>query len=370
MKRFILFICFGLFIILAYCQSKGMHIEWDSSSRHFVNEGSYARVKKLINGDLCLVYGYGPDIWLRKSIDGGKNWQTAIKVSSDERYIYTNSELLQLQNGWLLYMWNARPKKENLYEYKIMAAISRDEGDSWEEEQVLYAAEKIFCDGCWEPAALQLPSGEIQVYFANEGPYTQSSEQEITLLRSYDNCESWSVPQTVSFRAGSRDGMPVPLMLQNGSGIVMAIEDNGIAGRFKPVIIRTNDNWHSGVVDAGSPYRTHALDERCQLPDSIYAGAPYIIQLTNGATMLSVQSTEGRCGTNEKFANMQVYIGDDNACNFADPSAPFPTLEPHAQALWSSLCQIDENTVMAVSSLGGMKKDNGIWIVTGKIVID
>ena len=34
-------------------------------------------------------------------------------------------------------------------------------------------------DGCWEPAMAQLPDGEVQLFFANESPYRQSSEQEL-----------------------------------------------------------------------------------------------------------------------------------------------------------------------------------------------
>ena len=55
----------------------------------------------------------------------------------------------------------------------------------------------------------QLPNGEVQVYFANEGPYTHSNEQEISMMTSVDNGKTWGGYKTVCFRAGSRDGMPV-----------------------------------------------------------------------------------------------------------------------------------------------------------------
>lgn len=368
MKKHIVFVCLFLISVLAYCQCGKTEIKWDYSSRKFVNTGVYARVKKLSCGKLCLVYSQGPSIWIRKSEDEGKSWLPAIKVSENELYNYTNSELLQLQNGWLFYTWNARPRKENVHEYKIMGAISKDGGNTWENEQTIYKAGKNFHNGCWEPIALQLPDGEIHLYFANEFPYPDSYEQEITLLRSFDNGTLWSIPQTVSFRKGKRDGMPVPICLQDGKTIALAIEDNGIAGTFKPVIIQTKDNWKGGTVKAGSPHRTHALAARYQLPDSIYAGAPYLIQLNNGTTLLSVQSSENRNGTNEKFANLQVYIGDENARNFSNPSTPFPMLAPQAHALWNSLCQINDSTIMAVSSLGGLDKENGIWTVIGKII--
>ena len=78
--------------------------------KNFVNTGVYARVKKLAAGELCLVYSQGPTIWIRKSTDEGQSWLPAIKVSEDERYNYTNSELLQLQKR-LVALYMERPSQ-------------------------------------------------------------------------------------------------------------------------------------------------------------------------------------------------------------------------------------------------------------------
>src|SRR5690606_35129826 len=114
-----------------------------------------------------------------------------------------------------------------------------------------------------EPAAIQLPNGQIQLFFANEGPYTGSSEQNISLLRSNDLGETWTVdPEIVSFRAGSRDGMPVPLLLQGSDEVIVAIEDNGKVN-FKPYIIRNNliENW-AVAVGPSHENRQYALATR------------------------------------------------------------------------------------------------------------
>ena len=81
------------------------------------------------------------------------------------------------------------------------------------------------------------------------------------MLRSTDNCATWEDPVVVSFRPTSRDGMPVPLCLQNGKSLVFAIEDNGLNGNFKPVIIHSSvaDSWRSGTVTGSSPHRWSAL---------------------------------------------------------------------------------------------------------------
>ena len=266
-------------------------------------------------------------------------------------------------------MWNARPHRDTGLPFKIMYSTSDDSGKSWSEARDLYIAHAEFQNGCWEPIALQLPDGEVQIYFANEAPYTESSEQEISLMRSYDNGDTWSPAEKVSFRAGYRDGMAVPIYLPHSKEIAVAIEDNGIRGRFKPVIVRTRNNWADGFVAATDERREEALTPDYTVHDTIYAGAPYLIRLGKNHTLLSVQSTEGRKGRNEQFANMQVYVGDRDAHNFCNRSTPMPNLSENGSVLWNSLTQIDEDTVIAVMSVSGMGRGkSGVWTAKGKIV--
>jgi hypothetical protein len=48
-------------------------------------------------------------------------------------------------------------------------------------------------------------------------------------------------------------------------------------------------------------------------------------------------------------------------------TTPFPDLPEAACALWGSLCQTDDDTLIAVSDINGLPEKNGIWIVTAKI---
>jgi hypothetical protein len=218
--------------------------------------------------------------------------------------------------------------------------------------------------GCWEPAQAQLPSGEIQLFFANEKPYPTTNEQEITLLRSFDNGGNWSIPQTVSYRAGSRDGMAVPLILAGQKGMVISIEDNGLAGTFKPAIIYTSlsDNWTPPYADGSSTRRWGA--PQTPLPSAIYAGASYIRQFPTGETVLSVQSGEGRQspGTLD-YSQMVVYIGDATAKNFTNGSVPF-SVPAGSNGLWNSLFIKNATTVTAISQLttNGVQ---GLWAIDG-----
>ena len=315
-----------------------------------------------------MVYDVGRTAVIRFSDDNCESWSEPTKVAKAEGYTYTNCELLQLQSGELIYTWNARPLRDTGLPYKIMCALSDDGGKSWSKEKDLYIAGTEPRRGCWEPVAIELPSGEVQIYFANEAPYKASSEQEISMMRSYDEGKSWSYAERVSFRAGRRDGMAVPVFLPHSGEIAMAIEDNGIRGRFKPVIVRTKDNWKSGYVTGNDPRREEALATRCTVHDTIYAGAPYLIRLGDKHTLLSVQSTEGRKGSNHKYANMQVYVGDRDARKFCNRTTPLPDLDENGCALWNSLAQIDEKTVIAVMTVGGGGKGlNGIWTVKGEI---
>ncbi|MDP4278513.1 MAG: sugar-binding protein, partial [Bacteroidota bacterium] len=367
-RKTLLFIALICCSITAYPYQEGSRICWDYTTQRFATPGGYGRVVVLSTGKLALVYSCDYSIYYRTSSDKGITWSSPTTVGLNNLYYYTNAELLELKNGLLLYTWNARPRVDGSCPYKIMYKLSKDHGLTWGGEYTLYAADNYFINGCWEPKAIQLPSGEVQVYFSNEAPYTNSSEQDISMISSSDNCYTWNPIKILSFRAENRDGMPVPVYLKNNKGMAMSIEDNGIDGLFKPVIITTSNNWGNAPVLKDSPYRSQALSIKNRLASAVYAGAPYLIQLNNSETVLSTQSTEGRTGTNEVKANLQVYVGDASAHNFTNKSTPFPNLEADGSALWNSLCQIDDTTIMAVSSIGGTNGQNGLWTVKGTIV--
>jgi hypothetical protein len=357
----------------------GPHIEWDSKTLTLIHKGGhYARIIRLKNGELLCVYDFDRKLWVRHSADQGATWQTPVKVSEWTPGYLTNGELLALQDGTLLCFCNARPasamsrrKHRSVGDkpgaenpsFEIQVSRSRDAGRSWESAKTIYRAGSEMENGCWEPAAIQLPSGEIQLFFANESPYRHSGEQEITLLRSRDGGLAWSAPEPVSFRAKHRDGMPVPLALQSGDGIAVAIEDNGLLGAFKPVIIFSSitDNWKSGPVSGTSRQRWGAL--QTPLASKVYAGAPYLRQMPTGETILSFQQSDSG---DMKQSRMVVCVGDSKARNFAHAAYPFPQTAGASQ-LWNSLFVKNETTISAVSEtmINGIR---GIWCVDGRLV--
>lgn len=346
-------------------------IRWDKTSLRLIEQGGdYGRMVRLSDGSVACAYDRGGKMWVRHSKDGGSTFDEPVLVAAERDCSLTNASLLPLRDGTLLYFWNERPVAAIAYEHKpappgvltrpflIRMSRSGDGGTTWSVPQTLYTAGPNFQDGCWEPAAIQLPSGEIQVYFANEAPYTTTGEQEISLLRSGDEGKTWGPAERVSLRKDHRDGMPSPLVLANDRGIAVAIEDNGLDGdRFKPAIVSTplKENWQVGA-------ERHAalatpLDRRW------YAGAPFLVQLPSGVTLLSYQ--EGAEGT-MRHCRMAVCVGSDDARGFTNKTYPLPEGGRGGQ-LWNSLFVKDATTVTAVLTTT-VDNVNGIYAIDGHVV--
>ncbi len=351
-------------------------ITWDTATLRLIEAGGdYGRMARLKDGSIACVYNRASKMWIRHSTDDGLTWKEPILVAQEPDCWLTNADLLPLADGTLLYFWNERPVAALKYEHEkappgvltrpflIRAARSTDLGRNWSKPQTLYAAGNSFQDGCWEPVGLQLPSGEVQVYFSNEAPFETTAEQEITLMRSSDNGRTWSKAERIAMRKGHRDGMPVPLLLAGGRGIAVAIEDNGLASeRFKPVILHTSlaNNWRSGPVDGDSPRRWGALAE--PLPPAWYSGGPFLRQLPSGETVLSYQESED--GTLNR-CRMAVCVGDENARDFTNRTYPLP-LDPKGNQAWNSLFVKDARTLTAISN-ATVKGVRGIWAIDGRV---
>ncbi|MDP6524438.1 MAG: sialidase family protein [Kiritimatiellia bacterium] len=334
-------------------------IVWEHSTLvQITQRATYARMIRLDNGSLLCAYESRGKSYVRKSTDNGKSWDKAVLAAACSWGFAANPELLQLENGWILLPYNERPT-DRTHPYTIRVAVSKDRGLTWHENSLVYMADTLRTNGCWEPAAVQLANGEILLFFANESPYRTSNEQEISLVTSRDNGRTWSASRTASFRSGFRDGMPVPCVLKSGKGIVLAIEDRGLPGRntFQPAIVCSSIEapWPAPV-DGRSDRRWEALKN--PLKPDVYAGAPYLRQMPSGTTVLSVQVQDpGQAGP-----TMVVYLGNEDARRFSSPSKPFEN-GPGSKQKWGSLFVKDANTITALSSCLG-----GVWSIDGRIV--
>jgi hypothetical protein len=349
-------------VILVQSPLLAEEIKWDADHPVLIKAGGhYGRMARIDARTLISGYDFQRAMHVSLSHDEGTTWEAPVKVTSNPEGSLTNTELLVLKNGEILCFFNFRPNKGTKSPYSIGMSRSRDGAKTWSPPETLFSAGKDFGDGCWEPSAIQLPDGEIQVYFANENPYRKGNEQEISMLRSRDNGQTWDKAETISFRKNSRDGMPGPVVANNGSAIAVAIEDNGLSGTFKPVIVSTRLErgcWRDGVVDGDSPFRWRAHSK--PLPPSTYAGAPYLRQFPNGQFILSFQLSESG---DMKQSRMAVSLGNDRARDFGEPSFPFPIPTGGAQ-LWNALFIKNPTTVTAISETS-RNGTRGIWAVDG-----
>lgn len=334
---------------------KGSRIFWDTATRTTIfRGGGYSRVIELQDGSLMAVCESG-GIQMATSSNKGASWSSPTRIASNPTGVNECvPDLIQLSDGTIVVAYNPRPVSPYSEDRKfgIRCRRSEDNGRTWSDEILVYDASHLWGDGCWEPSMLQLPSGELQLYFADESPFTNSSEQQISLCRSFDGGLSWTEPQRISFRQYYRDGMPSPVLLKDGSEIVVIIEDNGWGAGFTdfyPTTVRTtlDNNWADDYWVSGTDKnreKTYNLD----FAPKALGGAPYLRVLPWGETVMSHQSGLNHDG----HPQMRVAVGNSEARDFKAVSVPF-NIGANEEGLWNSLAVIDTGIVVAVSGIAG-----------------
>ena len=185
------------------------------------------------------------------------------------------------------------------------------------------------------------------------------------MCRSFDGGLTWGQPSRICYRAGTRDGMPVPILTENDE-IVVIIEDNGHPGRngFRATTVRTPlaENW-STWVDATSQRREMIFADDAE--KAFISAAPYLRKLGKDETIASWQGDRrDRQGTGEDHFDMFVAVGDADARNFRAVSQPFGlSLSQHG--LWNSVSALDDGSVFALSSIGDANHGNAINVMKG-----
>lgn len=389
--RFSFTLLAGLLLLISSCKKEQEDssvdlniqrpIEWDESSKMRVSPpnryGGYARVRQLQDKSLFLVYSDERGIVGQRSFDAGATWtDNFLIIPNNPQNFATNAEVNQLANGDIMVWANYRVPGDNTdttRKLQIGFVKSSDNGQTWSTEKIVFTAGHQWTEGCWEPVAIQLPSGEVQVYFANEFPYKGADQsQEISILSSFDNGETWTTePKKISYRDNFRDGMPVPIILKNKQEIVMAIEDNGYDLAFKPSIIRTSlaNPWSEPVL-ANSPQREFAFQKIFPQKIGFYSGAPYIAQHPDGPTILLCQSRYKRNNTGLLDNSVPlVAVGDDNARNFDFFSQPFSDIPNRKHGFWNSVNVLENGEIIVLTTTDGYSENGAeeVWMIKGRL---
>lgn len=345
---------------------------WDISTQKVLfQSGNYARLITLQDGRLmAAAESYGPSgVKVCYSLDKGKNWTSPELIAPNpDKVGNAVPDLIQLSDGTILVGYNPRPGAPYSEDRKfgIRTMRSTDNGKTWEGPIYIYDASFKGEDGCWEPSFLEMPDGEVHCYFANEHPYTQSGEQEISMCRSFDKGLTWSDPERVTFRSGHRDGMPSAIITDAGD-IVVIVEDNGQPGydSFRATTMRctVEQNWHDCWV-SGSSDRRHMIFANSADRQALSA-APYIRKLPSGFTLASWQGLGGgRTGGNE---DMFVAVGSKDALDFKQVSRPFKR-DADSRSLWNSINVGFDDQVFALGSLSGPNQGAQITLMEGRVL--
>ncbi|GAB3543116.1 sialidase family protein [Spirosoma fluminis] len=329
-------------------------IAWDNTARklsHDVYFAEYGRVHRVKGDTLLLTYhcgdaqNYWDNIAIRRSVDGGNTWSAAEIVMADNDpnyYGFANPEILVMQNGDVMLAYTGRGNPDDNAHGNIQIRISKDRG--W-----TFGAPRIVATGrSWEPGMIQLPDGDIELFYSSEAAWwpSASPQQEILMVHSTDNGLTWSQPAHVAYTDRMRDGMAVPLVLKDNKGIVFPIES--VNNTQSPWILWSSlsAKWqYAGLGTPTNQRRWLATAER------IWGGAPYIVQLSGGQTLLSTQDAGGRSISSDWRKNtMLVLVGNSVAKNFTNSSFPWPNLPTNEGAYYSSLFLKNDTTPVLITT--------------------
>lgn len=356
--------------------TKNVRISWDKSTylemtsvnvpyANFVEENLYyPRIKRLSNGSLLMTFEndhFGWDIYSRRSFDNGKSWSDANLILrrtkshssiGEDEIVYVNPDFIELADGRIMLacQWRYKNGYNDLSNTNnncgIVIMFSHDFGASFSEPVEIYRGR------CWEPSMIQLPTGEIQMFFTSSQELIDNmSAPQTVIIRSFDGGNTWQgkkkcgifdnevISRTIDGRS-SYDGMPTGVLLNNNGGIAVAVEvwHGKWVTDQTPVVVKTDNvtNWHREVDSIrlkGGP----AWPNKKQVNKDFYGYGPYCTKLPTGEMIILSN------GTYKGNEGVWTFIGDEKADNFSNASSPF-------NGYWGSIDYIGNNKVIATAT--------------------
>ncbi|WP_461533954.1 sialidase family protein [Sinomicrobium sp.] len=354
----------------------------DVGNKDFTEQNLYySRIKKLSDGTLLMSFSndhFGWDIYVRRSTDNGKTWSDAqlirqsfkatSTVGEDEK-VFVNPDFIELSDGRIMiaYQWRYKKGYHDIPNTNkncgVEVMFSSDKGKTFT------APREVYRGRCWEPAMLQLPSGEIQMYItSSQDVVDKVSYPRTVIIRSYDNGVTWQGKklatyqdnETISRTVDERfayDGMPTAVLLDDNNGIAVPLEvwSGKLVVDQTPIVVKTDAdvNWHSAdqekIIKEGGP----AYPYRKQVNKDLIGYGPYSTKLGTGEMVIQCN------GTYKGEEGIWTLIGDKKADNFRFATSPFV-------AYWGSVDYIGNNKVI---STGTERYEDSTGATRGKIHI-
>ena len=344
-------------------------ITWDHATDHVVSApgdtgAAYPRARQLSNGEILLAYhagesvgNFGNRVILRHSRDGGATWYRTQQVDGPgERgyWGFCNPDFIELGGGRLLLVSAARAKAApfsrdgTLSECQrggLRVRFSADYGATWGPPRLLAAGRGRL----WEPSAVRLPGGEVQIFYACESPLILSggSSQGIECIRSTDEGRTWTPPVLVAAERGCRNGMPATLALPDGH-VLCGQEVVGMA--TSPWLVDTFQ---------GKVQSFRLAQDRYD-----FGAAPFLARGPDGGTLLAFHSQVRQTpafkllGGSWLFSDVFVQRGDAGARSFGPASSPWPAMADRTGAFFPSLLVLRDGAVVALASFISIQPDN------------
>ncbi len=330
----------------------------------------YPRVKQLSDGSYIMFYQsgrIGTHCYCAYSTDC-ISWERGPRVfeaydivnsaGEPDRKAYSTTDAVVLPNGDILAFAAFRAVKG----YKkcpqddgLAVRRSTDGGRTWGEEKVIYTSI------VWEPFALCLPSGEIQVYFTDSDHDWTPPSSGVTMLRSTDGGETWTTQCQVirQYRAtasradgseGKRkvwtDQMPSVCLLGDGKTLLAAVESCDSTNHYSLSLVSDDTNWATTLTgDMTGPAKRRNNFRS--------GGGPYLSHFPSGETALSFQGY---------FFNIKLGLSSFESIVKSRAFQPFG----QRISLWGSTTVTDPHTLIAAAPSLDTKKDAGT-IMVGKM---
>lgn len=344
---------------------EGISVEWSKPVE--IGRGVYGRVRRLKDGRFMAAYSLHGDLIVAFSEKGRWDVWGEPKVAARHfvcgkeddriRVMLDNAEFAQLDDGEIVLATNLRPEgwRHDVHPCAIGIVASKDGGHTWSPLKIIHAPKAdVPVDGkphgCYEPFILSLGGRRMQIFFADETPYSKAGckWQNISYVESRDGGLSWSAPAIAAYTHRRRDGMPV--VADIGPWRYLAIEANPGKTCLHPqiVMISRDGDWRNAV----------RFEPLANPPDwrKYCGGAPYIAG-TDNYILLSWQEDrfpqkgpmevriaavpKSAVGADGRFSGMRTF-----------------TIPPHISSvkkslLWNSVCHAGGDSFLLVSSEGG-----------------